>query len=89
MFIKKPLDKALRQAQTSRMSTFDFFAEIDRVTAIYLAGLQAAGIQGARDYVMADMQQPSAITDAYRKRCEAIHQNAVRLQRDKEQRNAS
>ena len=66
------------------MPTFDFFAEADRITAIYIAGLQAAGIQGAIDYVMADMQQRNAITDAYRKRCEAIHFDAVRLQRAKE-----
>ena len=68
------------------MSTFDFFAEADRITKVYLAGLQAAGIQGARDYVMADMKQRNAITDAYRKRCEVIHMDAVRLQREKEKR---
>ena len=68
------------------MSTFDFFAEADRITNVYLAGLKAAGIQGAQDYVMADMQQRNAITDAYRKRCEVIHLDAVRLQREKEKR---
>ena len=66
------------------MLTFDFFTEAERITAIYLAGLQAAGIQGARDYVMADMQQRNAITDAYRKRCEVIHLDAVKMLRNKE-----
>ena len=63
-----------------------FLAELDRITAIYLAGLQAAGIQGARDYVMADMKLRNQITDAYRKRCEVIHLDAVRLQREKDKR---
>ena len=62
------------------------FDEFDRVTAIYMAGLRHAGIQGAQDYVMADMQQRNAITDAYRKRCEIIHLDATRLQREKEKR---
>ena len=66
------------------MPPFDLPAEFDRVTAIYLAGLRHAGIQGAQDYVMADMQQRNAITDAYRKRCEVIHLEAVRMQRERE-----
>ena len=66
--------------------TFDLRAEFDRVTAIYMAGLQAAGIQGGQDYVMADMKLRNQITDAYRKRCEVIHLDAVRLQREKEKR---
>ena len=65
--------------------TFDPQAEFDRVTAIYLAGLRHAGIQGAQDYVMADSAGKAIITDAYRKRCEVIHLDAVRLQRAKEQ----
>ena len=63
-----------------------FLAELDRITAIYLAGLQAAGVQGAIDYVMADIEQRNAITDAYRKKCDVIHLDAVRLQREKEKR---
>ena len=61
--------------------SFDLAAEFDRVTAIYLAGLRHAGIQGAQDYVMADMKLRQQITDAYRKRCDVIHLDAVRLQR--------
>ena len=61
--------------------TFDLAAEFDRVTAIYLAGLRHAGIQGAQDYVMADSAGKAIITDAYRRRCEIIHLDAVRLQR--------
>ena len=60
------------------------FDELDRVTGVYMAGLRHAGIQGAQDYVMADIAGRAIITDAYRKRCEVIHLDAVRLQRAKE-----